>query len=145
MRPLASKSSAAGSDTGPEEWRLLLKGKFASLNLRSHYPGMFNPVQVTGSSIQCTESWKGEIIRQTFNDKNIYKPGVTPLDVSRKQNLRGFVEKVKSEYVLTARTTMDSFFGKSRFRIFFNLEGTFLRGCELRLLSNDEVGWIEEN
>ena len=159
LRPLALSSPradpAAGADpaaaagagaegAGPEECRLLLDGKFASLNLRSHYPGLFNPVQVTGSSIECTESWKGEIIRQTFNDKNIYKPGVTPLDVSRKQNLRGFVEKVKSEYVLTARTTMDSFFGRSRFRIFFNLEGTFLRGCELRLLSDDEVGWIEE-
>ena len=131
---------------------LCAKGKYSSPYLSALNPGLFNPFQVFGtillsefiSSTETLSDWNGNIVRETFNPRCTYEHGVTPLDVSRTQGLRGEISKTSSGLVLVAKTTLDKMFGKTRFQLFFDADGKFLRGFELRLSSNDKLGWIEQ-
>jgi len=85
------------------------------------------------------------LVRDTFNEKLIYRHGITPLDVSRRQTLRGTIEQVGSEFVLlTNKIGVDRHFGRTRFRLVFDNAGKFLRGYEMRMTSDEQVGWIEQ-
>jgi hypothetical protein len=123
----------------------LFTGKYSSLYLRSLHPGLTNPVQVNGSTIEVTQSWSGEIIRKTFNSRSLYIHNVTPLDVAHKQTLRGTIKQMDSDFVLEAKSSMSQTFQKSRFRFIFDTQGKFLRGYEYGLMQNEEIGWIEQN
>jgi hypothetical protein len=121
----------------------LFTGKYTSLYLRSINPDLTNPVRVNGNSIQVTQSWTGEIIRNTFDLRSMYIHNVTPLDIAHKQTLRGSIKKVESEFILEAKSSMNQTFQKSRFRFIFDTRGNFLRGFEYGLVKNEEIGWIE--